>query len=80
MERNTANVLQLTALIERAGHGYVAACPEVDGVSEGKTVAEARRNLLEAVAGFFDVASPSEIRRRLKQEASDCELYSLAEK
>jgi predicted RNase H-like HicB family nuclease len=37
-------------------------------VSQGKTVEEARRNLLEAVEGFFEVASPSEIRRRLKEE------------
>ena len=61
-------VLQLTAVIEREGDGYVATCPEVDVVSQGKTVEEARRNLLEAVEGFFEVASPSEIRRRLKEE------------
>ena len=61
-------VLQLTAVIEREGDGYVATCPEVDVVSQGKTVEEARRNLLEAVEGFFEVASSSEIRRRLKEE------------
>ena len=60
--------LQLTAIIEREGDGYVATCPEVDVVSQGKTVEEARRNLLEAVEGFFEAASPSEIRRRLKTE------------
>ncbi len=54
--------------VERAGHGYVATCPEVDVVSQGNTIEEARRNLLEAVEGFFEVASPSEIRRRLKKE------------
>jgi len=59
-------VLQLTAVIEREGEGYVATCPEVDVVSQGNTVEEARLNLLEAVEGFFEVASPSEIRRRLK--------------
>ena len=63
-----ASVLQLTAVIEREGNGYVATCPEVDVVSQGNTVEEARRNLLEAVEGFFEVASPSEIRRRLKKE------------
>ncbi|MFZ5821687.1 MAG: type II toxin-antitoxin system HicB family antitoxin [Chloroflexota bacterium] len=59
--------LQLTAVIEREGDGYVATCPEVDVVSQGNTVEEARLNLLEAVEGFLEVASPSEIRRRLKK-------------
>lgn len=61
-------VLQLTAVIEREGEGYVATCPEVDVVSQGDTVEAARLNLLEAVEGFFEVASPSEIRRRLKKQ------------
>jgi len=61
-------VLQLTAVIEREGEGYVATCPEVDVVSQGNTIEEARLNLLEAVEGFFEVASQSEIRRRLKKQ------------
>ena len=61
-------VLQLTAVIECEGDGYVSTCPELDIVSQGHTVEEARMNLLEAVEGFFEVASPSEIRRRLKTE------------
>jgi len=61
-------VLQLTAIIEREGDGYVATCPELDVVSQGDTVEDARRNLLEAVEGFFEVASASEIKRRLKKE------------
>lgn len=59
---------QLTAVIEREGDGYVATCPELDVVSQGDTVEEARMNLVEAVEGFFEVASPSEIRRRWKTE------------
>lgn len=59
-------VLQLTAVIEREEDGYVSMCPELDIVSQGDTVEEARLNLLEAVEGFFEVASPSEIQRRLK--------------
>ncbi len=31
-----SKVLQLTAVIEREGDGYVATCPEVDVVSQGK--------------------------------------------
>jgi len=59
---------QLTAVIEREDDGYVSACQELDIVSQGGTVEEARQNLIEAVEGFFEVASPSEIRRRLKRE------------
>lgn len=61
-------VVQLTAIIEREDDSYVATCPELDIVSQGETVETARQNLLEAVEGFFEVASPSEIRRRLKRE------------
>ena len=50
-------VLQLTAVIEREGDGYVATCPEFDIVSQGGTVEEARLNLVEAVEGFLEVAS-----------------------
>lgn len=63
-----SKMLQLTAVIEREDDGYVATCPEVDVVSQGNTVEEARLNLVEAVEGFLQVASPSEIRRRLKKE------------
>ena len=61
-------VRQLTAVIEREGDGYVATCPELDVVSQGTMIEEARPNLVEAVEGFVEVASPSEIRRRLKTE------------
>ena len=61
-------MLQLTALIEREGDGYVATCSELDIVSQGETVEAARLNLVEGVEGFLEVASPSEVRRRLKTE------------
>ena len=63
-----SKVLQLTAVIEREENGYVATCQELGVVSQGKTVEKARLNLVEAVEAFFEVASPSEIRRRLKKE------------
>ena len=63
-----SKVLQLNAVVEREGDGYVATCAELDIVSQGGTVEEARRNLVEAVEGFFEVASPSEVRRRLKKD------------
>lgn len=59
---------QLTAVIEREDDLFVATCPELDVVSQGRTIEEARLNLVEAVELFLEAASPSEIRRRLKQE------------
>lgn len=59
---------QLTAIIEREGDGFVALCPEVDVVSQGGTVDEARNNLKEALDLFFETASASEIEQRLHGE------------
>lgn len=64
----TSEIVPLTALIEYEEGGYVATCPELDIVSQGETVEGARLNLLEAVEGFFEVAAPSEIQRRLKRQ------------
>ncbi|MGA2497225.1 MAG: type II toxin-antitoxin system HicB family antitoxin [Tepidisphaeraceae bacterium] len=57
-----------TAIIEREGNGYVSLCPELDIASQGDTREEARRNLTEAVEGFLEVASPSEIDSRMTSE------------
>lgn len=59
---------QLTAIIEREGDGFVALCPELDIASQGDSVEEARRNLVEAVEGFFVSASPEEVAERLHNE------------
>jgi len=59
---------QLTAIIEREGNGYVSLCPELDIASQGKSIDEARANLVEAVELFFESASPSEIQNRLPSE------------
>ena len=53
---------RLTAIIEREEDGFVALCPELDVASQGKTVSEARKNLQEALALFFETASPEEIK------------------
>ena len=58
----------LTAIIEREEDGYVALCPELDIASQGESVYEARENLKEAVELFFEVASESEVRHRLRDE------------
>ncbi len=59
---------RLTAIVEREGTGYVALCPEVDVASQGDSAAEARANLEEALALFFEAASPGEIKRRAKRD------------
>jgi predicted RNase H-like HicB family nuclease len=61
-------VRRLTALIEREGDGFVALCPEVDVVSQGDTIEEARANIQEAVELFFETASETEIAERLHGE------------
>jgi predicted RNase H-like HicB family nuclease len=58
----------LTGIIEREGNGYVALCPELDIASQGFTVEEARRNLVEALELFFECADPTEIEGRLRSE------------
>jgi predicted RNase H-like HicB family nuclease len=59
---------QLTAIIQREDDGYVALCPELDIASQGDSVEEARRNLVEALELFFETAGPSEIQDRLRGE------------
>jgi len=60
--------MQLTAIIEREGDGYVALCPELDIASQGDTIEEARLNVKEAIELFFETAEPSEIEGRLHEE------------
>lgn len=59
---------QFTAIIEREEDGYVALCAEIDVASQGETVEEARKNLIEAVELFLEHASPQEVRDRLNSE------------
>ncbi len=57
-----------TAIVDREDTGYVAICPELDVVSQGDTVEEAKANLREAVELFLETADESEIQRRLHPE------------
>ncbi len=61
-------VMQVTAIIEREGQGYVALCPELDVASQGDTLEAARQNLIEAVELFLETASPAEVQQRLHSE------------
>ena len=44
----------LTAVIHKEGKWYVAECPEVGTVSQGKTVDEAIENLSEATGLYLE--------------------------
>ena len=54
----------VTAILEPEGDGYVALCPEFDVASQGPNVAQARKNLEEALKLFFETASEEEVERR----------------
>ncbi|HEY7336209.1 MAG TPA: type II toxin-antitoxin system HicB family antitoxin [Bryobacteraceae bacterium] len=60
--------LRLTAIIEREDDGFVSLCPEFDIASQGDTIEDARANLIEALALFFETASAAEIERRSHSE------------
>ena len=60
--------VRLTALIEREDNLFVALCPEADVASQGRTIEEARSNLVEALELFFEHADSSEIQQRLRSE------------
>ena len=57
-----------TAIIEHEKDGYTALCPELDIASQGDSVEEARKNLVEAIELFFEAASEAEIQERLHDE------------
>ena len=60
--------LNLTAVLEKEGDGFVSLCPEVDVASQGRTVEEALANLKEAVELFLECAAPEEVQQRYKSE------------
>jgi predicted RNase H-like HicB family nuclease len=57
-----------TAIIEHESNGYTALCPELDIASQGDSVEEARKNLIEAIELFFETASEAEIKERFHDE------------
>jgi predicted RNase H-like HicB family nuclease len=65
-----AHIEHLTAIIEREDDGFVALCPELDVASQGQSVEEASNNLREALSLFFETASPSELKERLRKEVT----------
>lgn len=61
-------IQNLTELIERERDGYVSLCPQLDIASQGATIEEARRNLIEAIELFLASASSLEIKQRAHSE------------
>ena len=54
------------ASIWREGALHVAQCLDVDVTSQGETADEALANLRDAVELFLEMASPEEIRERMR--------------
>ena len=59
---------RFTAVIQREGDGFVALSPELDIVSEGNSIDQARANLQEALELFLESASEREVEQRLRSE------------
>jgi predicted RNase H-like HicB family nuclease len=59
------SVRTYTAVIHREGRWYVAACPEVGVVSQGKSIDEAIANLKEATELYLEEFPPPSSERSL---------------
>ena len=55
----------MTAVVHQEDELYVAECPEVGTVSQGKTVEEAVTNLKEATELYFEEFGPTGFSRPL---------------
>ena len=54
-----------TAMLHREDDVWVALCPEVDIVSQGETLEDAKAHLREAVELFLESANDAEIGKRV---------------
>ncbi|BAY81336.1 hypothetical protein NIES267_08120 [Calothrix parasitica NIES-267] len=70
----------LTTIIEREDDWYISLCPELDIASQGKTIEEARDNLVEAVELFLETASNDEIQQRFYTETLNSQKLDLIER
>jgi predicted RNase H-like HicB family nuclease len=59
---------QLPCIIEQEGDSYVSLCPQIDIASQGNSVKEARKNLVEAIELFLEIASQKEILAKAYSE------------
>ena len=53
--------LKFTGVIVKEGHWYLSLCPELDIASQGKTVAQAKNMLKEAVTLYLETAFESNL-------------------
>jgi predicted RNase H-like HicB family nuclease len=53
--------LKFTGIILKEGHWYISLCPELDVASQGKTIAQAKSMLKEAVALYLETAFESNL-------------------
>lgn len=60
--------MKLTAILHKEEDMYVSLCPELDIVSQGYTIEEAKSNLKEALSLFFECASKNEIADRSHED------------
>ena len=54
----------LTVIVSCDDNLYIALCPELDIVSQGKAIVQAKGNLREAIELFDENSDPIEIGRR----------------
>lgn len=59
---------RVTVIIEREDDIFVSLCPELDIASQGRSIEEARANLVEALTLFFETADDAEVARRTRGE------------
>ena len=53
-----------TAVLHKEGDLFVAACPEVGSVSQGKSIEEALANLKEATEMYLEEFPPSRVAQK----------------
>lgn len=63
-----SHLRRFTAVLHKDEDLWVAACPELDVVSQGGSIEEAIRNLREAIELFLECASAAEIESRMIRE------------
>jgi len=68
METRTLTVEISRESLSNGDNIYVAEFEEIDLVTQGSTVEEAKANAIEALALFIEFASESELKRRLPRQ------------
>lgn len=63
-KRKTRHLI-LTAVVHKEGRWYVADCPEVGTVSQGRTLDDAVKNLKEATELYLEEFPPRQVGRPL---------------